>query len=217
MDEERICSECGEPIDENDEDAVYLENDEVWVCASCAEDCCFTCALCGETFSVNDAAEDFELSDGSRICTYCFAEDYFTCDICGEIAPVENSAYWGDARICPDCLAERCPSFDEEENLREIAEAYEAFKARYLGRTVAEEFRGQQVTVNWQVSDDTDIDYELTVTVDDEGRIADVSRIQAEILLAEGITSSDRRPYAVDDSDYDTAGDEIEEQLQLDP
>ena len=180
MDEERICSKCGEPIDEDDEDAVELE-------------------------------------DGSWVCSCCFDEYYFTCDICGEIAPVEDSAYWGDARICPDCLAERCPSFDEEENLRETTEAYEACRARYLGRNVAEDFRGQQVTVSWQVSGETDIDYELTVTVDEEGRIADVSRIQAEILLSEGITSSDRRPYAVDDSDYDAAGDEIEEQLQLDP
>lgn len=81
---------------------------------------------------------------------------------------------------------------------------------------MAEEFRGQQVTVSWQVSGETDIDYELTVTVDDEGCIADVSRIQAEILLSEGITSSDRRPYAVDDSDYDDAWDEIEAQLQVD-
>ena len=179
MDEERICCECGEPIDEDDEDAVQLE-------------------------------------DGSWVCSCCLDEYYITCDICGEIAPVEGSAYWGDAQICADCLAERCPSFDEQENLRETAEAYEAFKARYLGRNVAEDFRGQQVTVSWQVSGETDIDYELTVTVDDACCIADVSRIQAEILLAEGITSSDRRPYAVDDSDYDDAGDEIEAQLQVD-
>ena len=82
---------------------------------------------------------------------------------------------------------------------------------------MAEDFRGQQVTVSWQVSGETDIDYELTVTVDDACCIADVSRIHAEMLLSEGITSSDRRSYAVDDSDYDAAGDEIEEQLQLDP
>lgn len=173
MDEERICCQCGEPIDE---DAVHLD-DGSWVCASCFEDC------------------------------------YFTCDICGEITPVEDSSYWGDAQICAECLEERCPSFDKQENLQETAAAYEACRAKYLGRTVAEKYRGQTVTVSWGYSDETDIDYELTVTVDDECRIADLSPIQAEMLLSEGISNSERRPYPVCDDDYDNAGDEIDTQL----
>ena len=180
MDEERICRQCGEPIDGDDEDAVQLEDDS-WVCSN------------------------------------CYDEAYFTCDICGEITPIEAGAYWGDAQICADCLEERCPSFDEQENLQETTAAYEALRARCLGRTVAEEHRGRQVTVSWTYGNETDIDYEMTVTVDEACRITDVSRLHAEMLLSEGMTSSDRRPYAVDDSDYDAAGDEIEEQLQLDP
>ena len=176
MDEERICCKCGEPIDEDDEGAVELE-------------------------------------DGSWVCSCCFDEHYITCDICGEIVPAGDSAYWGDAQICAACLEERCPSFDEQENLQETAAAYEACRAKYLGRTVAEQYRGQTVTVSWQFSDETDIDYELTVTVDDECRIADLSPIQAEMLLSEGISSSDRHPYPVCDDDYDYAGDEIDTQL----
>ena len=100
MDEERICRQCGEPIDGDDEDAVQLEDDS-WVCSN------------------------------------CYDEAYFTCDICGEITPIEAGAYWGDAQICADCLEERCPSFDEQENLQETTAAYEALRARCLGRTVA--------------------------------------------------------------------------------
>ncbi|MGN1021196.1 MAG: hypothetical protein ACI4O7_12585 [Aristaeellaceae bacterium] len=177
MDEERFCCECEAPIEEDDEDAVQLE-------------------------------------DGSWVCSCCFDEYYITCEICDAVVPVDDSAWWGDARICAACLEERCPSFDAQENLRETAAAYEAFKTRYLGRRVVEALRGKTGPVRWQLSDETEIRYEMTVTIDDDCRIADLSPIQAEMLLSEGFTSSDWRPYAVCDDDYDDAAEEIEQVLR---
>ncbi len=58
--------------------------------------------------------------------------------------------------------------------------------------------------------------YEISVTIDASGTITAISRLTASMLLSEGCTSSDWRPYRIDSKDYSFwAEDLIEENFEF--
>ena len=156
------------------------------------------CDCCGEIIDEDDEYEVLE--DGTTLCSSCFENEYEECAMCGEIRHVDDMSWWGDCRICSDCLEEQCPSFDGEENEKETAQAYEAMKAKYLGRKSAR-YADRTVTLTYDL-DEPCVRYSLPVTFDKNGVITDIARLTARMILSEGITSSDTRPYAVDEEDY---------------
>ena len=170
MDEERICSECGEPIDEDDE---------------------------------------FEVVDGEYYCSSCFGDNFFECTRCGEIRPIDDATWWGDCQLCPDCMEDECPSFDEEENLEETRPALEAFRAKYLGKRARPGLRGSTFEIEWG----EDPTYTMEITVDDSGLISGIAPISAQMLLWESTTSSEFRAYPIDPDDYETAAETIDEDV----
>lgn len=103
--DEMICSICGARIVGDDYEELSVGD---IVCSDCVEIHCKTCENCQELFEVEEMTE----VDGDYYCESCFDELFSECDICGKITPEDDLQFWGDARICPECMAERCPAFD---------------------------------------------------------------------------------------------------------
>ena len=141
--------------------------------------------------------------------------DYARCEICEARVPEDELTWWGDCRICPDCLDERVPSFDEEENEAETTEAYEEMLERVLGLQTKHLRVGENL-LTYDAGDETAQVYSVTVTVDENGVITNVSRMTCEIQLSESTTSSDWRPYPIDGEDYDWIIDEMLEDYLVD-
>lgn len=141
--------------------------------------------------------------------------DYARCEICEARVPEDELTWWGDCRICPDCLDERVPSFDEEENEAETTEAYEEMLERVLGLQTKHLRVGENL-LTYDAGDETAQVYSVTVTVDENGVITNVSRMTCEIQLSESTTSSEWRPYPIDGEDYDWIIDEMLEDYLVD-
>lgn len=158
------------------------------------------CSCCGEPVEENSA-----YTVSNRIfCEDCYEEMTFECEMCGERFLDEDRELWGDMSICPDCLEEFVPSFDEEENDEETAEAYEEMRETYIGRRITG--RGCGVHGLEYIDDDSDpagITYSLTITVDENHVVTDISRLRASIMLWEDVKSSDWRSYPIDPEDYE--------------
>ena len=203
---ERECEYCGKIL-EPDEEAFTLESGEV-VCQDCHESIIGKCAECDEILTEDD--EYRTLDDGTILCEYCFDEMYAECDECGEITLIDDLTYWGEMRICPSCMEFHCPSFDKAKNEEETTEAYEIMKARYLGKKVCSFTPGEY---SFSYEDfgyaEEAPRYEITVTIGEDGRIVDISRLTAQLLLSEDVKSSDWRPYPIDSDDYDSIVEDI--------
>ncbi len=171
------------------------------------------CSHCGEPIEEED--ESYQLEDGSVICSNCYDDEYSECELCGKITLIDDMTYWGDCRICPDCLEDQCPAFDEEEVKKATAEAYEAFRNRTIGKKTAGLIEGENY-LTYEDSSEPAISYEFFVTVDGDGIITDVTRLSAQMLLSEGATSSEWRPYPIDECDYSDIADEVLEDYLID-
>lgn len=95
-DETRICTHCGEKLD--DYEGTYV-NDEL-LCDDCVEAMCTTCNHCGETIWITDAVQDNDIS----LCQSCFDDHYRRCECCGNIVH-DNSVNWrNDFPYCDSCF-----------------------------------------------------------------------------------------------------------------
>ncbi len=56
---------------------------------------------------------------------------------------------------------------------------------------------------------ETDIQYYMSVTVDENKRIIDISRLSAEMLLSESERSSKWSPYSIDPEDYEFIAEDM--------
>ena len=169
------------------------------------------CADCGELIEEDNDYE--ELEDGTILCETCYEERYadcVECVICGEMKPADDMEPWGEYYICPDCLEEKCPTFNEIENEKETTEAYESMKKRYIGRKVSN-FEDVSCELEYDL-DDPCVKYTMSVEMDEEGTITDISRLSAELLLSEWDTGSDWRPYPIERDDYEDLVDSIFEE-----
>ena len=74
------CADCGEQF-ENEDDLIYIEEYDRYVCQDCYDDNYCTCDDCGRVIS-NDDCNNVE--GGSRcVCDSCF-DNYYYCEDCGE-------------------------------------------------------------------------------------------------------------------------------------
>ena len=159
------------------------------------------CSMCGE--KIEEDEEQYTLEDGTIICESCFDDDYFICALCERIVPIDDMKLWGDCFICPDCLEDECPSFDEDENEENTTEAYERTRGRLLGKKTTGIPEGStELFYEWNY-DGRIISYSFTVSVDQNGRITDISRLSAQMLQSESERYSEWRDYAIDPGDYE--------------
>ena len=165
------------------------------------------CAHCGEPLEEDESEQ---LEDGTLLCSYCYDELYAECEMCGKVVLRDDMLPWGDCSICPECMEEQCPSFDEKENEKETANAYEAMKERYIGRKVVN-YKNQTLQMTYEL-DDPCVTYSLYVVFDEEGIITELSKLSAEMLLSEWVNGSNWRPYAIRNDDYDWIVDDMFEE-----
>ncbi len=211
MDEEKICSYCEQPI-EGDEFKTL--GDESIVCNECFEEACKQCAVCDEYY-IEDSMKALDDDDGTLVCEDCYEYRAEECGICGGHFLEDDMTFWGDIRICPSCLDDRCPSFDEEKVEEETQEAYDAFCAKYVGKRVLDQETGE-IEFDETVGDEAPTCYSISVTIDENGVITEISRLTASMLLSEGERSSDWRPYPISSSDYRFwAEDLLEDNLEF--
>ncbi len=107
MEEERICTHCGEVLLEDEGTIV----DEELLCDECVNDCCITCDHCGETIWTEDCMTD----DNTYLCQNCFDDNYNRCERCGRIIREYDTSWYDDLPYCYSC-------YDEIDNDDEIEE-----------------------------------------------------------------------------------------------
>ena len=162
------------------------------------------CAVCGE--EIDEDSDYTELEDGRTVCEGCSFE-VRECCICGKMGLEDEMESWGDDMICQDCLEEVCPNFIEEDNERETQKAYEAMLGRYVGKHVlnADEV---DTEIEYELEDPC-VTYRMSVDIDEDGCIKDISRLSAELLLSEWVNGSKWRAYPIENDDYTTIVDEM--------
>ncbi len=212
MDEEKVCSCCEEPI--QGENYRALGDDEI-VCNSCFEKECKQCSIC-ENYYLADNMFTLDDEKETLVCEECYDNETAECAMCEGHFLADDMTYWGDVQICPDCLEEQCPSFDEKEVEEETQKAYDDFCSKYIGKHVMDQEPGEK-NLSITAGDEAPVCYEISVIIDEAGTITAISRLTASMLLSEGCTSSDWRPYRIDSDDYSFwAEDLMEENFEFD-
>ncbi len=159
------------------------------------------CALCEEEIPED---EEYTLGDGRVVCEYCHEYNCVACDECGEEYPEEELEYWGDdMRLCPECFKQYFPDFDPVQNREDTREAYEAMCRRLIGKKTDNEPDVYYIETEM---DDDSFRYSIEVTVNEEGRISDISRYSVSRCQSIGITSETWHDYPVDPKDYSEDG-----------
>ena len=169
------------------------------------------CALCGEELEEDDEGQ--KLKDGRIVCENCAEYNCGCCDQCGDYVEEDDLTYWGDdMRLCPDCFKEEFPPFNKADNDAETQEAYDAMRARLIGRKT--ELKGPRtVSVETEMDEDS-YKYGIEAEIDEEGKICDVSRLSIERCRAIWVTGEDWLNIPVNPDDYEEDG--RAEQLILD-
>lgn len=154
------------------------------------------------------------VEDDSILCMECFDFAYPKCEFCGERVSEDDMKYWGDCYCCPDCYEKFCPSFDPDENEKETTDAYKAMLKRYIGKKT-DKYRNESVDLESEYDDCGLVTYRLTVDIDEEGKIHDISRLTAEILLSESEKSSSWDDYIIRNEDYEDKVDAMMLDMEL--
>ncbi len=157
------------------------------------------CGVCGEPIEEDEYRH--VLDDGTVVCGSCI-DDYEECCECGKLVPADDTVFWGDERLCLDCLEDMFPTFDEKEVEEETTEAYETMKEQFIGEKTEGLKEGENCLEYDTEFRGAELRYEMIVTVGKRGVITDISRLSAQMMLSEAITSSEWRPYPVDEDDY---------------
>lgn len=111
-----VCGECGEIIDADN--AIWIEQDSMILCESCANEKYTECDYCGELVR-RDALNHIYYSN-EDVCNNCLNEHFSECSCCHEIIPNDDLHYWSgtDEWLCAECCEEY--EREEEENNRYI-------------------------------------------------------------------------------------------------
>ena len=157
------------------------------------------CAICGEELGEDD--EKYETEEGI-LCQSCFDDKYTECEICGKVTPRDDLNWWGELQVCTECFEEHVPSFDLSENEEETEEAYQKMLKEYVGKQTTFTKAGEY-PLECMTEYAGSVYYRSSVSVDERGLITDISRLTAEIEVAESERWSDMRPYPIDDDDYE--------------
>ena len=86
------CARCGLAIEDND--CIYVENTEEYMCEDCADTYCHQCMECGRWFTDDNIFSD---ADGEHLCEECYCNGYYTCAGCGCFVRTDD-CYWDDTR-----------------------------------------------------------------------------------------------------------------------
>ena len=96
MEQKRICSCCGDVLDEDDYGTWVGED---LLCESCVDEECIICDHCGDTVYFNDAESD----DNICLCADCYNDYYRRCENCNNIIH-DNDVNWHDGLpYCNSC------------------------------------------------------------------------------------------------------------------
>lgn len=171
------------------------------VCSNCSDD-----IKPGDEYAVQE--------DGSLLCFDCYDFAYPKCEFCKKRVAEDDMKYWGDCYCCPECYEGFNPSFDPDENEKETTEAYEAMLKRYIGKK-SSSIRDKTVELETEYDDCGLVTYRMTVDIDEDGTIYEISRLTAEILLSETEKSSNWDSYMICNEDYVDKVDEMMLDLDL--
>lgn len=101
------------------DDAVRIQNRDMYVCNNCASDNYYHCNNCGDWFDLGYGG--IETASGDYVCESC-ADDYYCCDECSEYYH-EDDMNWNDEteeNYCNNCMeqmeSERIYSYHEFRN-----------------------------------------------------------------------------------------------------
>ena len=103
--------------------------------------------------------------------------------------------------------------YNREENDRETQEAYEEMRKRYVGRKVLNPEKVDRV-IEYE-AEDIGTMYQLTVELDENGVLTELSRLSAELFLNRAEEVIKRRPYPIQNADYETIVDAMLEDYEF--
>lgn len=98
------CAVCGAVLPQ--QDALYLDYNETYICPDCANTHTFVCDHCGERFMNADNHGD----DSYALCEACYDDHYVRCARCGDLIPDEDACFDqnSDAYYCRNCYDRYC-------------------------------------------------------------------------------------------------------------
>ena len=103
------CCDCYE-LNEN---TIWVERDEIYICRDCRDNYYARCDVCGD-WEHKDNMNWVESTE-EWVCDYCLQENYTRCEQCDEYFPNEEIYFTDDGDyLCTDCYNARC---EEEEEL----------------------------------------------------------------------------------------------------
>ena len=129
------------------------------------------------------------------------------CARCGIEVPQGQCIKWKHY-YCPDCIKRILPFFDIHQNIDETTADYLEMKKRYIGRKV-KEVREEIKRIDIDIYARDFVHYYMDITVDQEGYIVDVSRLNAIILPTPHSPYEEGRPYPIKPEDYFSTVDVI--------
>ena len=109
VDGDTYCGDCVTWCDCCDEwvyyaNAIYIEGEERYVCASCLNEYYERCECCGNWIYLDDV---YVTHEGNFVCCDCKDENYYYCEGCGELFHEDQIHFDDDGNAyCPDCYEE---------------------------------------------------------------------------------------------------------------
>lgn len=101
--EKFYCADCGGEV-ENEEDLIYVESEDKYICQGCYDDNYYTCEDCGEVVH-RDNAHFVGSYDDRVVCDSCI-DSYYYCEDCGHYFYEDDMYYCeeDDCYYCYDCI-----------------------------------------------------------------------------------------------------------------
>lgn len=106
--EKRICSCCGDVLDENDY-GTWIGED--LLCESCVDEECVVCDHCGDTVY----SEDSESDDNICLCADCYNDYYRRCENCNHIIHDNDVNWYNNVPYCNGCYDEIDSDYEIED------------------------------------------------------------------------------------------------------
>ena len=170
---------------------------------------------CDNCYAGINIGEEFaKLEDGTIRCRRCFDHLFPICEFCGKRMAEDEVDYWGDCICCPECYEGFYPTFSQEENEVETNEAYQAMMKRYIGKK-SNRYSSTSVELEETYYDVGQVTYKMEVWLDEEGKISDISRLTAEMLISETVNSSRWGSFIIRNEDYEDKVYDLMDKLEL--
>lgn len=131
------------------------------------------CACCGNAY---DESEMHLLSDGQAVCDDCYGcGEALECEACGELFLSVDLTEKDGKFYCNECLAREGTDALRTDGTTGHIWTQKDLDDLFLGRQTAYN-PGESVDIRWP-SYETGAEYQMTLTVDGQGRIAEISPV----------------------------------------